>query len=107
MLPPLMYFLVVQKSNATAPLSSRWLDTYISDKRGGDSERITGYRQRQCRQTPRRRPEYDLRALTRVVFGIVAHAFEDVPVAAILLDPGGDGTAGVRTDGRIGDDTVG
>src|SRR6185312_14049723 len=55
----------------------------------------------------RRRTEYDLGTMARVVFGIVTRALEDVLVGVLALDPLGDWASGVRANRRIGDDTVG
>src|SRR5206468_9822264 len=57
------------------------LGTYLSDEIAGNAERAVSKRQRQCGQPSRRRPEYDLRARARVVFGVVAHALEHLLVA--------------------------
>jgi hypothetical protein len=52
------------------------LGTYLSDESGGDGERPIGDLDRKRRQTARRRTKHDLRALARIIFGIVAHALK-------------------------------
>src|SRR5215469_10070231 len=80
----------------TPPLSLR--ATYLSDKRRGDSQRITGDSQWQRRESSRRRAKHHLRTFARVIFGIVARAFEHGLAVALALDPVGDGAPRMRAD---------
>src|SRR5947209_7835409 len=110
MLPPCSLsspiLMVVQNPVATARPSACLLSTYLSDEFCAHNERAVFYRQRKCRQTPRRRPGHNLRAVAGVIFGVVARALENVRVAAILFDPVADRTSRVRTNRRIGDDPL-
>src|SRR6185437_8003378 len=104
----LLIFLIVRKnSTATAPPSSCLLRTYLSDKGRRHGQRTVDDHQRKRRKPPRRRAEHHFRALPRVIFGIVADAFENVLVAAVLFHPGGDRATGMGADRGIGDDAVG
>ena len=86
---------------------SPWLlSTYLSNECCSYGERAVGYCQRECRQTPGRGPEHDLRAFPRIEFGIVTKALENVFVARVGLQPAGDRASGVSTDGRIGCDAL-
>ncbi len=71
-----------------------------------DRDRAVGHRQRQCREATWRRPEHDLRILSRIVFGVVTETFQNVLVALIFLHPGGDRASGMRADDGVADDAV-
>lgn len=83
------------------------LCSYLSTKCRSYRERAIGCRQRKRRKTPGRWPEYDLRALPGIEFGIMTNALQDSLVTRRPLDPGCDGTSGVGANGRIRNDSVG
>ena len=75
--------------------SSRLRNTYLSNECCSHCERVIGHRQRQCRQTPGRGPEHDLRALPGIEFRVVTRTFENAVVALFCFHPLRARTSGV------------